>query len=191
MGVEPCEKGKIVSSRGRLMRFTLLQNSISVWFDQFADGGQPLLRRTFGPIGQGHAVKCRDKTVGTFHMLGLVLQQSGAGLIVKPLHEPDIHVRNIVQRPTRLRKYEVLPLKRCPGQGDRCLDVSHLSQLRVFIDPRIVVEPALAETHDPHPIAVQLSQVSEAGRSSLPCQTIQIGYQKNPEPPQSRVPQQR
>jgi hypothetical protein len=37
---------------------------------------------------QGHAVKLRDETVGSFHMLGLILQQSGAGLIVKPLHEP-------------------------------------------------------------------------------------------------------
>jgi hypothetical protein len=83
---------------------------------------------------------------------------------------------------------DLLSLKRGPGQGDRRLDVSHLSQLRVFIDPRIVVEPALAETHDPHSITVELSQVSEAGRSSLPRQTIQIGYQKNSEPPQSRVP---
>jgi hypothetical protein len=106
MGVIAGEKGKIVSPRSRLMRFTLLQNSISVRFDLFADGGQSLLRRTFGSIGQGHAVKYCDKIVGTFHMLGLVLQKSGAGLIVKPLHEPEIHVRNIVQRPARLRKYE-------------------------------------------------------------------------------------
>src|ERR1035441_823311 len=57
---------------------------------------------------------------------------------------------------------DLLPLKRGPGQGYRCLDISHLSQFRVFIDLRIIVEPALAEAHDPHPIAVQLSQMSEA-----------------------------
>ena len=43
----------------------------------------------------------------------------------------------------------LLPFKRGPGQSDCRLDVSHLAQFRVFIDPRLVVEPALAEANDP------------------------------------------
>jgi hypothetical protein len=34
-------------------------------------------------------------------------------------------------------------------------------------------------------------KITSPDERSLPCQTIQIGYQKNPEPPQSRIPQQR
>src|ERR1035437_10668401 len=62
---------------------------------------------------------------------------------------------------------DLLPLKRGPGQSDRCLDVSRFAQFRVFIDPRIVVEPALPKANDPYSVAVQLSQVCEAGWSSL------------------------
>jgi len=50
----------------------------------------------------------------------------------------------------------LLSLKRGPGQSDRCLDVSHLAQLRVLVNPRIVIEPALPEAHDPHAVAVRL-----------------------------------
>ena len=82
-------------------------------------------------------------------------------------------------RPTR----DLLPFQRRPGQSDGGLDVPHLPQLRVLVDPRIVVEPSLTETHYPHTISIQLSQVSKARRGSLPRQSIQIGDQKNPEPP--------
>ena len=68
------------------MGLALLQDAVHLGFDQLADGRQPLLRRSFGPVSQGHAMKRRYETVRPFHMLGLILQQSGAGLIVQPLH---------------------------------------------------------------------------------------------------------
>ncbi|HMH14378.1 MAG TPA: hypothetical protein VK578_14850 [Edaphobacter sp.] len=51
-------------------------------------------------------MKRRYETVRPFHMLGLILQQSGASLIVQPLHEPHIHVPDVVQCPAHLSKYK-------------------------------------------------------------------------------------
>jgi len=38
MGVEPGEKGEIISSSSRLMGLALLQDAIGVGFDEFANG---------------------------------------------------------------------------------------------------------------------------------------------------------
>ena len=51
-------------------------------------------------------MKRRYETVRPFHMLGLILQQSSAGLIVQPLYEPHIHVPDVVQCPAHLSKYK-------------------------------------------------------------------------------------
>jgi hypothetical protein len=104
MRVKPREKGKVISSCRRLVGLALLQDTVRLGFNQLADGEQTLFCRSFGSVSQGHAMQSSDKTIGPLHMFGLILQQGGAGLSVKSLHETHIHIRNVVQGLSGLRK---------------------------------------------------------------------------------------
>ena len=86
------------------MRFALLQNAIRLGFKDSANRGKPLLRSSVSSICQSDLVQGRNEVVRSLHLLSLILQQRIIGLVVKALHQPDKHIRDIIKSACRLRE---------------------------------------------------------------------------------------
>ena len=87
----------VAAGRG-LMRFALSQNAVSIGLQHSADCVQPLLRRSFTPVGQRDAVEGGHERIRTLHMIGLMLEQRIVGMVVKLLNQANEHIGDIIKR---------------------------------------------------------------------------------------------
>lgn len=102
MRVKPLQERQMVAARRSLVRFALSQNTVSIGLQNSADCVQPLLRRSFTPVGPRDAMKGGHERIRTLHMIGLMLEQRIVGMVVKLLNQANEHIGDIVQRAGRL-----------------------------------------------------------------------------------------